>query len=81
MWQLIRNLGLVEAGESVCCFSFCLSWKTSEYPSGLCLEEATLVLENLLLILDGEEVLVQKDENLKRFQSRSEVLHRPHLNP
>ena len=27
MWQLIRNLGLVEAWESVCEYSFCLSWK------------------------------------------------------
>ena len=27
IWQLIRNPGLVEAGESVCWYSFCLSWK------------------------------------------------------
>ena len=40
-----------------------------------------LVLENLLRILYEEEVLVQQVDNLKRFQSHSEVLHRPHLNP
>ena len=40
-----------------------------------------LVLENLLLDLDEEEVLVQWIESWKRFQARSEVLHRPHLNP
>ena len=27
IWQHIRNPGLVEAGESVCWYSFCLSWK------------------------------------------------------
>ena len=27
IWQLIRNPGLVEARESICKFSFCLSWK------------------------------------------------------
>ena len=27
IWQLIRHPGLVEAGESVCWYSFCVSWK------------------------------------------------------
>ena len=35
--------------------------------------QGQLVLENLLLLLDGEEVLVQWAESLKRFQTRVEV--------
>ena len=43
-WQLIRNPGLVEAGESVCWYSFCLSLEPC-----FCFEEVTLLVR-----LDGE---------------------------
>ena len=53
MWQLIRNLGLVEAGESICEYSFPLVLETSQYPSGLGPEDVALFVR-----LDGEQPIV-----------------------
>ena len=39
IWQLIRNPGLVEAGESVCRWSFCLSWNPLSTHPRFCSEE------------------------------------------
>ena len=49
IWQLIRDPGLVEAGESVCKYSLCLSWKPLKTHLAFALEEIALLVR-----LDGE---------------------------
>ena len=44
IWQLNRNPGLVEAGESVCNYSLCLSWNPLSIYSRLCPEDVALLV-------------------------------------
>ena len=67
--------------DSVHCthrYTYCLHHQ--KWHLQLVLANWLLVLVNWLLVLDEEVVLVQKSENLKRFQAHLEVLHRFHLN-